>query len=495
MSESVRSVTRVVKSGFWLYLSMIVNNVGGFIYWLIISWVAGPGILGVTSATIGLAAIVNALLNLGIGVGLQHHIGICTGLSDKECLRRSFWSVIILPTILYLGTGLSLIMLGFSGFGFLNFSPKMITFAGILVCLGIVLPITASLTGLLETKTVFLASLLGNALKILLGVTLVMKGFDFIGAVLGYTMIQVSMMLIGGYKVLERIGMPLKPCVETAKKILRSGVVAWIPNTILLAGQWLGVLAVYGSTNPLETGYYYVAFIITNFILGIGINMLNLLLPVLSGLSDGRKRAASNVLKISLVLVFPLAAYIATYPYLPLDMLGKDYTSASPILSILLLSTVPLLIYTTIYSLTYSYRRYKEILLLGLTQNIPRFVLYLFLTPIYHGLGAATAFTTGTLSGFLGAIIQAKRIKYRIDWGLVAKVITIPSISFAIAYVANINWIVGGIILLTIYLLYGRLRILSRQDIKLIANAFLGEEMTYTLFEKLGFLIDFFFPQ
>ena len=39
-------------------------------------------------------------------------------------------------------------------------------------------------------------------------------------------MIQTSILLIGGYKVIQKIGLPIKPSLDTAKEVLRSGIVA-----------------------------------------------------------------------------------------------------------------------------------------------------------------------------------------------------------------------------------------------------------------------------
>lgn len=102
----------------------------------------------------------------------------------------------------------------------------MIFYAGILVLLATSGVISAILVGLLETGTVFYSTLIGNVLKIILGVILVRQGLGFGEAVLGYAMIQTSILLVGGYKVIQKIGLPIKPSLDTAKEVLRSGIVA-----------------------------------------------------------------------------------------------------------------------------------------------------------------------------------------------------------------------------------------------------------------------------
>ena len=84
----------------------------------------------------------------------------------------------------------------------LKLFSEMIFYAGILVLLATSGVISAILVGLLETWTVFYSTLIGNVLKVILGVILVRQGLGFGGAVLGYAMIQTSILLIGGYKVI-----------------------------------------------------------------------------------------------------------------------------------------------------------------------------------------------------------------------------------------------------------------------------------------------------
>ena len=72
----------------------------------------------------------------------------------------------------------------------------------------------------------------------------------------------------------------------------------------------------------------------------IGVSMLQLLLPVLGGLEDGRKRASYEVFRFSLGLVSPLALAVMVYPWVHPGLLGSEYV-ASGILVVLLAFGVP----------------------------------------------------------------------------------------------------------------------------------------------------------
>ncbi len=488
------AATQVIRGGFWLYISMITNNLGGFIYWLIISRIAGSEILGLTSATIGLASMVNGLVSLGLGIGLQHHLGQCRRHEDPECTRRYFWSTIIFSTIIYVLAGLTMIACGSAGITLFAMSPEMIKYAGFIVLISVSGVLSASLIGVLRPDIVAYATITGNILKISLGITLVSLGYGFLGALLGYTMIPFSQLIIGFIKNIQLHGTSPVLDMDALRSVIRAGIVSWVPSIIILAGQWIGVLAVFGSSGAMETGHYYVAFVIANFVLGIGISMLNLLLPVLSGMSDGRKRTASKIYRITLTLLSPVAIYLFFYPWLLLGLLGREYTASSNIFQVLILSMVPITFTAMINSLIYSYKKYRDVLFLGLSQNIPRIALYLILVPLASGLGAAVSYTLGSFMGFIYAVYLAYKIKFYIDWRVIGKIILPPTILGLACYFLGLHWLISAAAFIAIYLLYGRLSILEKQDIVLIARSFLGQKLTEKIYEKLAPLIDHIYP-
>lgn len=487
------SVSRVIRGGFWLYASRIANNLGGFVYWLTISKMAGSSILGLTSVTVGLAGLVSGVASLGVGVGLQHFLGRCIGGGDAGCFRRYFWTTTYFSLIVYLGLGGVFLVSGLLGLSFPGFSPGMLFYAGILVILGSAVTVSAALMSMLRTDILCLATITGNVLKIVVGVGLVWVGWGFSGAVLGYMLVSLAMLAVGLSHIVRGYGLSIVFDRGVVGEVLRGSIVSWLPGVIVLAGQWIGVLAVYGSSGALETGHYYVAFILASFVLGIGLSILGLLLPVLSGLSDGRKTAANRVLRISLVIVLPITVYLMVYPWLPLGLLGREYMEASGILAVLLLSSVPVALYAAVNSLAYSYRMYREVLYLGLSQNIPRLILYLLLVPLLGGLGAAYSFTIGSYTGFMYAVYLAYRIGFRVDWAMMSRVVVLPGILGLLVYVFHLGWPIALLVMASSYLLYGRMGVLRRSDLRDIAYAFLGKSRADKLYERLGFLIDFFF--
>ena len=487
-------ISRVVRGGLWLYGTRIVANFSGFIYWMVISAIAGSEALGLTSATVGLASLINGLLGLGIGVGLRRFLGQCIGLKDRECLSKYLWTAVLFTAIVYVLSGLLFYTLGSLGCGLWNYTPEMLRITSFIILLGVWPNLEALPISFLRTDIVFLGTIIGNILRFIIGISLVYLGFGWVGAAIGCLFPSLARLSVSLAYALRVVGFRLMFSSKVLAEVLRAGVVSWMPSIIILAGQWLGVLFVFGSSGAVETGYYYVANAISSVVLGIAYSMLNLLLPVLSSMANGRKRAASRVLRVSLLFMTPAAVFIATYPWLPLGLLGREYVAASGILAILLLSSVPQIITSCIGNLVYAYGYYRMALAIGLSQNIPRIILYLFLVPLYGGLGAAISFTLGAYSGLLCSLLVARRVSFYLDARSIGIVIGIPSLLGIVSFALKLHWFIGLLVIASSYILYARLRVFSRKDLKDILLAFMTREEISRLYEKLRFLVDMVFP-
>ncbi len=487
-------VSRVVRGGFWLYGSSIINGLMGFLYWLVISVIAGSEVLGTTSAVVGFSTLVAGVLSLGVGVGLQRFLGVCLGRGDSSCLREYFWSAALFSVMTYVLAGAALTSAGFLGVGLGNVTPEMLVVAGFITSLGFVATLNALLISYLRTDLLFMATLAGNFLKLAVGIGLVRLGFGWVGASVGYLCVSLALLAVGLLYARRVVGLRTTFSAEALVEVIRAGVASWLPSIVVLSGQWLGVLAVYASVSAIETGHYYVAFTISNFVLAIGSSMLNLLLPVLSSMPDGRKRAAGRVLKISLTFMTPVAAFIATYPWLPLSLLGGEYVEASGILTLLLAATVPVAMAACVTSLMYAYGSYGKVLAVGLAQNVPRIILYYLLTPVYGGLGTAVAYVVGAFTGLIHALHVARTTGFDAGLRVASVIVAVPAVFSAVAYFLNLPWFAGLMLVATSYIVYARVGILTRSDLREIATALLSERAVSKLYERFRPIIDFLFP-
>ncbi len=466
-------------------MSSIVSNLQGFFYWLIISKVAGPSILGLTTAVVGLGSLIAGFLSLGMAIGIQKHLGKCFGLNDFDGALKYYWSTFTFTVMIYTLVGASLYFAGYSGFSFSRFTPEMIRMAGFLIAVSWIAFFQALFISMFRTKIVFTASSAAAALKFVVGVLLVIRGFGWVGAVAGYLVAPLAALIM--YLLYTRRYFKFKFYFSTKhlRDVLAAGIVSWFPGVIVLVGQWLGVLVVFGAKGGAETGYYFIAFMIAQLVLMISNSMMKLLLPLLSGMVDGRKRAGSRVLRISLAVMTPIAIYLIAYPQIPLELLGKNYATASNTMRILLLSNIPLVMTALVNSLCYAYDKYLEVLYVGLSQNIPRVILYVALVPKYSGLGAALSYFIGSLTGVSKAIHAGLKVGYKFNYWEIAKIMLIPTLIIIIPKVAGLNWFESIILLLVSYVLYIKFKIVTRRDLKEVALSFLSREKVLKLYEKL----------
>ena len=448
MSEEP-TVSHIVRGGVWLYLSSIVNNVSGLLYWLVILAVGGSEVLGYTSATIGLSALVAGIASLGIPLGLQRFIGKSLGENNLAKVREYFWTSLTFMLTIYFAASLILFTIGLAGFSFGNFLPEMFLLAALLTLLS---PLTAIMNSLftshIRTEYLLLGTILGNIGKFALGVALVLAGLGWIGATLGYAVIPISMLIVGLAFIGKHVGFAFAFKKKCLADVLKAGLAGWLPGIIVLAGQWLSVLAVFGFSGASATGHFYIAFALANAVLLISTSLSSLLLPALSGMADGRKRATWKAFKIGFSAMIPVAAVLLAYPKIPAYILGEEYGDIALPLQILVLAIVPVALTASVNSLTYAYGKYREVLGIGLAQNIPRIILYPTLTPIAGAPGASAAFLVGSITGLAYALKTSRKIGFQINWADVGKFLT----PLPIAYIASktLPWQVGAPALLAV---------------------------------------------
>lgn len=491
MSFRGSKVAGIVRGGFWLYCTTLVNNVSGFAYWIIISSIGGSAILGFASAVIGFSALINGFLSLGIGVGTQRFLGKYIGEESREQLLKYFWTSLFFAFLMYFIASITLLFLSNLGISFGAITSDILKVSSILVMLGFAPIFTVLLVSFLRTDVLFYASVIGNLMKLVIGTSLVYLGWGWVGVVIGYLCVALVTLIISIIYVLRLIGFKFIFSLSALRNVIIAGIVSWLPGIIFLIGQWLGVLAVFSYVGASATGYYYVAFVISGFVTAISVSLIRLLIPVLSSMKNGRKRTGWRVLRIGLVLMLPIATFLIVYSWLPLSLLGKDFVNESLTLTVLLLSSVPIAISSCVVSLLYSYGKYLYILFAGLSQTIPRLILYKELVPYLGGLGSAFAYSIGAFIGLAYTLSIAHKIGFHINLREIGVIVGIPAFIATLTYLTNTHWAIAIPLFLTSYLTYVKVGVLTKEDIKDLVTAFLPREKAWKLYETLKPLADF----
>ena len=264
----------------------------------------------------------------------------------------------------------------------------------------------------------------------------------------------------------QSVAKPSTNLRHSIKNILIASMAGWIPNLICITGSQLGIIVVSGSQGASQAGLYFISYSIVTGMLAVMSVLQTIAYPALSGMSDGRKRFAWRMLKLTLIIILPVSSPIMFYSSDIIQIFGEQYLQSSSMLEILMLSVLPTSVAGFISILVYSYGNYKQVLAIGLSINIPRVALYFMLVPFYGGHGGAISFVLGSVGGLLASILIARKIKMRLLWLDLTLLFIIPTaLSFILSY-SGINYIFGIIVtIIGSYSLFLRFKILDRTDL------------------------------
>ncbi len=497
-TKTSTGLERVFSSGLWVYLSNIVNTVTGFVYWLLISKIADPSVVGLVSATIGLAGVISSLLNLGMSTGLIRLLGEYIK-KDKYKSRKYFWTVFLFYESMAVSTFLIFVILYLNNIGFAEYTPIMIVLASVYVLMNLAPIFMAVFIASLRTFIYFISMLIGNILRIVVGVLLVFLGQGWIGALTGFYAMLLVVDVIGFVFSAKLFG--LKPTFSRniVRHVIEVSIPSWLPNTILILGQQLAVIILYASTGAISTGKFYIALMISNFVSGLALSIQVSLLGYISRLSDGRKRIAWNSFRIGFLLTLTLIIPLSLYSRQVLRLLGSEYQGAWLDLIILSIASLLMTFGIVIRNLSYAYDMYGNVLIIGLAASVPRLLLYIYLTPLYGSIGTSIAYFSGGIGGVIGGYIVGTKIGFYFDWKVILKsiVVTLPPsllIYIVVLYLNIIPWYVGFIIsiLSEIYLLI-KTGILTKDDLILLGKVLVPGRFRGTVYGVLKPLLDFLY--
>ena len=475
------ALVRVLRGSIWLSLSSILTNFLGFIYWLLISPLVSPAIVGKAAIVLAIESLILSTLSLGVPIGIMKFLGREGGRQDPIMLGRYLYSSLIFILGLNLASGALFLVLGFARI--IPLDIESILFISILIFVGMngwPLTLVAFFNSILRTENVAVTQFVAGLSRILIGVPLVYLGLDFLRIMLGYVVAAAgnsSILLLLARREIQKLGAKFSMSGHAIKETIEAGLATWIPSMLTLAGQWLGVLGLSGFIGSYETGIYFVGYAVTTGLLAFPMNVVILMFPVLSGMEDGRKRAMDKAVTISSAIMYPLAFILIAYPAFIPSFLGEAYLSASTPIIILASGFLlaPLVNGYTYYA--YALGRYQEVILIGLAGNIPRIVLYTLLIGKLAETGAAISFSIGFLSSLLAVIPLAKKTGYNLNIKEAAKSLSIPLTLSIPTLALKLHPLLGiTLILAASYIAYMRLKIIYKKDLADLAAALLSRK-------------------
>ncbi len=487
----------VGKGVIYLYIEAITMMFSGYIYWLILSKITDPSIIGSSATAISIATIFMVIASIGVAGGIQSYLG-------KSVLRQSGdIKQLINSSMLIIGLGIlgtSLILVFLKDWMLQVFNLDVFT-----VILLILIILFSSLANLLRAiiipslKTQFITAsvVISTSVKILLTIFLVLLGFGTTGILVGFVVNSVVSIIILTIAIKRTIYKQYHKANTTklfksTKDIFYSSIGFWIPGVFNTIGSQLGTIAVFISNGANLAGVYFIAFSIVTGISMIMLVLSTIAYPVIGSMKDGRKQASWRLIKISLIITVPLSNIMIFYASDILEIFGSGYTTGSSNLQILLLSILPTAIMTGINVLVYAYGNNKQVLIIGLVTSVPRTLLYFIFVPIFEGNGAALTYLVGSIIGSIVAVFIAWRIEFKISWLQVVLISLIPVLIALIFMLFEVNFILEICVALVItYVLLLKLGVIGIEEIEDITNNLpkgISKPLSKTLrgFDKIG---------
>ncbi|RLC60113.1 MAG: hypothetical protein DRI01_10575 [Chloroflexi bacterium] len=464
-------------NAIFLYVETGAISIFGFAYWFVITKLVGADILGTVSAMASFAGLLGILIAVGIPVGSMRFLGKAYSQSQTEELPSFFTSALVLIGVSSLfGITLVIILRG-----------QLQTIVGLpttffyLACL---IAFIASMHSIFRTtficirraQVIALSTVLGGVIRLGVGIVLVLLGFGALGAAIGYAMLPVVGFILLLASMLANTLLFARPKINftlrLARELTRAGLANWLPSVILALGSQLGILIVYGVQGAAETGFYFIVYAIFSAVEAIQRCIWGVMFPVLSGMTDDRKRLTWKGITLVLVIIVPVAVSLFLCSKVILGFFGAEFLAADRALALLLASVVLIPIAKGIETLAYAYGRYRYVLLIGLVTNIPRVLLYIVLVPSYGADGAALAFLGGTLTGFICSVIVASRIGMILFWKQISLIVFLPVGIGVASYLLQLHWVLGIVLVFSVsFAGYLLLKIITRREIKEIISS------------------------
>lgn len=454
-------------------METIISMFAGYVFWIIISRITSPQILGTASAVVSLATIFATIGTIGANIGVQRFLGKNFSENKLEDARL-FIKASFALTLVGMTACSAAILLGYHWiYQSIRIDPNMTLLTIVLIWSTAIMTLLRYIViSSLKTRILPLVMLTSTILKICVAVALVLTGLSAFGVVTGFAVFPIMASIIFSISIISLLskGSVRKSEIKfrTAfKSILDASVATWIPYSIYTLGIHLGPLSVFGVHGADQAGIYSMAFFITIAISSTTSALFSIAYPAMSAMVDGRKRFAWRATKMTLVISIPFSTSLIFYSKQIMQLFGSSYIDASSSLEILLATMLPVAVASGINTLVYSYGNYKQVLVIGLASNLPRVALYFILVPIYFNTGAAISYSIGSIAGFVASILIAKQVKMPLIWKDMVVISLIPAIvAFPLSYL-KLNYMLAIAMTLGLsYVIFFKLHVMNKEDVQ-----------------------------
>ena len=461
----------ISRGAGYIFVETIVGFISGYLLWFILTRITTPDIIGLSSSLVSLASIFTTVASLGVPVGVSRLLAKTFYENDRDNSKTLIKiSVILVVFGIIASVGILMPLKGW-----INSDLDV----GLI--LSVIAVFSSSTFGIL-LHSILIASLkteklpkimiVASSFRTIMVVILVLGHVGAVGIVLGYSFYQILASIMLLFAILGLLKhqdkRPNEKMNRPFRTLLIASVPSWIPKLITILGSAnLGTVIVFGSSGSSEAASYFLASTILGGIMTLVTPLFYIAYPAISAMNDKRKRFAWRITKISMAILTPLSLSVILYSHDIVRLLGQDYTDASFLVKILLLSAILGSMPTMVGQLLYAYDRYRQLLYWGLATSIPRTALYFLLVPLFGGTGAAISYLVGSVIGFVISARVASKIGMVINWRELGLIVTLPLLpAFLLSYY-QVHFLLGIILTIaTSIISFLKFGILTKSDVE-----------------------------
>lgn len=415
---------KFVASGLLYSLDQMLVALGNWIYWLIIFKFTSAVEVGQATTVYSVVLFISILTQLGLEYPLLKKSSIQgSQILGTTLLIEMTMTLISIPLVIFLIDSV-----------FHESLQELIWIAAVMI-IGISLNFVSRFTllGFSDAKSVLIIDILGIAIKLIIGYSLVSMGYGAFGILFSF-LLQYLFLTIYAFVIIIRRRSIIKfrpGDMKYFKEIIRDGLVN-APSKfsrLLIVSLSVVLLASFGI-NSSEIGTFYVALMITIVAASLSSSFSFMVIPASA---EAKTDLSSGSFRIGLSLIVPFIAVLIVAPQFILSIIGTQYVSADKILLILSVGIFPSAIVINAVSKLNNLNKPKKIVLIGSIQVSVFLISFVLLVPLYGTLGAAFSILISFAIASIPSLMWSGRLVIRYAANSFAAIIVSTIVGYIIS--------------------------------------------------------------
>jgi O-antigen/teichoic acid export membrane protein len=455
MRRLLMSNDSLIKTSLLLFIDQIVVlAAGGWFFWLLISKMTSPSVVGQATAVYSLVNLVSVLATVGLEYPLLKR-----SLKDRSQILGTAFAIQIIAT------GLSIPVVLYMLYNIYYDSADLVSVALlILVSWPVLLTTRFALLGISNARIVLFVDSIGTPLKFIAAYILLSLNLGSAAILISIMIFNLFLAAAGLLFTTRFYGFTLSKAKDLYT-IFREGVIN-IPTILsktLIFTLSIVLLASLGIGDT-EIGTFYIVLMISLFAGGLVTSNAYMLIPHSSASKTDLSLMSA---RISISLTVPIIAVLISAPKFVLSIIGEQYIAGEQLLLSLSIGIVPFSIVTLGISKLNYLGRSKTIVLIGLLQLGSLLIPFFILTPQYGTLGSGYSIIISYLLTSIPIIVLSERLLLRYLMNCAIALATSWSISFLLTMSLHTGNVLDSLLPMSLSFISSLLLILALRNISL----------------------------